>query len=60
VFSVVLTEQGEIYAWGSNNNGQMGTGEPGMMDSMDSEGAPKQVNLPMKICIEREKPSKFK
>jgi alpha-tubulin suppressor-like RCC1 family protein len=26
VFSVALTQTDEIYAWGSNNNGQMGTG----------------------------------
>lgn len=57
VFSVALTSSGEVYAWGSNNNGQIGIGEsPDSEGSIDSEGTQKQMMLPTLVDIGVEDP----
>lgn len=57
VFSVALSVSGDVYAWGSNNNGQMalstGTGSE---SSNSTSNKPSQLDFPTKMEIERENP----
>ena len=52
MFSVALTASGEIYAWGSNNNGQIGQGGDDSEASEDKKS--KQMDMPTLVQIEVE------
>ena len=55
VFSVALTEQGNIFAWGSNNNGQIGSSfisqspRSTSQFSLKSKEIPQQFNIPVAV-----------
>lgn len=49
VFSVALTEDGAVFSWGSNNNGQMATHSSMEINANESEELPTQVERPIKI-----------
>jgi alpha-tubulin suppressor-like RCC1 family protein len=58
VFSVALSVSGDIFAWGSNNNGQMGLGTETASDSSNrSSSKATQLNLPTKVELGRENAS---
>lgn len=57
VFSVALSCNGEVYAWGSNNNGQMAatTNNASSDSSIQTSSVQiSQLNLPTKIDLERD------
>ena len=58
VFSLALTEQGDVFVWGSNNNGQMGNVSQDInssQQSFDSAKAPTQFDLPVKLHVASQK-----
>ena len=44
-YTVILTKGGQLFAWGKNDQGQMGTGAGIGMELVESENVPTEVIL---------------